>query len=94
MNLIQVLIYSIVFWNIITFSIMMDDKARAERKEYRISEQTLFLLAFLLGGLGIYFGMLLFRHKTQHRSFKILIPLSILINIIQIFFIFKTSLSF
>lgn len=47
------------------------DKYRAQKKMWRISEKTLLSIAFLGGGIGLASGMLLFRHKTQHKSFKI-----------------------
>ena len=48
------------------------DKSRARRGKRRIPEATLFLVA-AIGGVLI--GMYAFRHKTQHDSFTIGIPL-------------------
>ena len=48
------------------------DKGRARRKAWRIPERTLFLIAFLGGGLGALLGMYIFRHKTRHMKFQIL----------------------
>ena len=50
----------------------------------RIPEKTLLLLAALGGGIGAWLGMELFRHKTQHRSFRICVPLFTLIWIVVI----------
>ncbi|MBQ6949563.1 MAG: DUF1294 domain-containing protein, partial [Firmicutes bacterium] len=41
----------------------------------------LFLCSFLFGGPGVALGMSVFRHKTQHMSFKILVPLSIFLDV-------------
>ncbi len=45
----------------------------------RIPEKTLLLLAAFGGGIGAWVGMELFRHKTQHRAFRVLIPLCTLL---------------
>ena len=71
----------IVLWNIITFALFAIDKGRAKANKWRIKEATLFLTAFLMGGFGSLLGMYMLRHKTQHTSFKILIPLAVLVNI-------------
>ena len=45
----------------------------------RISERTLLTLCFFGGSLGGMLGMLIFRHKTLHLKFRILVPLFLLI---------------
>lgn len=52
------------------------DKGRAKLRLWRVPERTLFLISFLGGGAGLYLGMQLFRHKTRHLSFRVLVPLS------------------
>ncbi|MFH2093541.1 MAG: DUF1294 domain-containing protein [Pseudomonadota bacterium] len=64
-----VFLYGII---INTFAVvqMGIDKGRAVRREYRISEKQL-LVPVLLGGMpGVMVGSVLFRHKTQKRSFQ------------------------
>ena len=52
------------------------DKAKSKRKgNRRIPERTLLWVARLGGGLGCWLGMMLFRHKTKHTRFMILVPL-------------------
>ena len=80
-----IIMYTI--WNFITFVLMGIDKYKAEHHKWRISEATLILVAFLMGGVGSYLGSQFFRHKTQKTKFKILLPLSILCNCIVIYFI-------
>ncbi len=61
--------------NLDGFILMSSDKSRARRGKRRIPEATLFLVAVLGGSAGILAGMYSFRHKTQHDSFTIGMPL-------------------
>ena len=54
--------------NVIAFSL---DKRRAKRGLWRIRESVLLAVSWLMGGLGAWLGMRLFRHKTQKRRFVI-----------------------
>lgn len=81
------IIILIVIINIISFLLMGIDKFFAIKNHWRISEKTLLLSALLGGGIGSLLGMLTFRHKTKKLLFKIIIPLSIPINIISYYFI-------
>jgi len=67
--------------NIVSFLVMDWDKKKSEYGEWRISEKTLFILALLFGGIGIYLGMSAFHHKTKKWYFQIGIPLLIALNI-------------
>lgn len=60
--------------SVVTFALMGCDKRRAVMGQWRIRERTLFLCAALLGGIGGVLGMLVFRHKTKHLSFRMLFP--------------------
>ena len=61
-------------WNAVVFSLYAVDKHKAKKGEWRISEKTLLLTAFLFGGAGAFLGMLAFRHKTKHTAFTVLVP--------------------
>ncbi|MCL2842259.1 MAG: DUF1294 domain-containing protein [Oscillospiraceae bacterium] len=74
-----------VLWNLITFALYGRDKRKAEKDKRRISEATLLTCAFLMGALGALFGMRVFRHKTKHLSFKILVPLALVVNVAAVF---------
>ena len=37
--------------------------------------------------IGIILGMLLFRHKTKHRSFRLGLPLILIVQILLVIFI-------
>ena len=67
--------------NVLLFIAMGMDKRRAKRRERRIREHFLFLLAALGGALGGIVAMRVFHHKTLHRSFAIGMPLLLLLNI-------------
>lgn len=67
--------------NIAGFALMGADKRRAKRGEFRVPEAVLFAVAFFFGGVGCTAGMFVFRHKTKHLSFRILLPLFALISV-------------
>ncbi len=54
---------------------MYQDKERAKRKQWRISEKTLFALAIGGGALGGILGIYLLRHKTKKTAFTVGFPL-------------------
>ncbi len=72
--------YMVIGWNILTALIYGYDKFRARRGGRRIKEATLLTCAFLLGGWGALFGMVIFNHKTSKKKFRFLVPLFALIN--------------
>lgn len=86
-NEIWVLIY--VIWNLLTFLIMAADKIKAKNGRRRIPESTLFTLALLMGAVGIYGALKIFRHKTKHHRFTLGIPLLIGLNAILLFELHK-----
>ena len=57
-----------------------------------IPESTLLLVAFLGGSLGALLGMELFRHKTKHAKFKVLVPLFLILHIALGVYMFKSGL--
>jgi uncharacterized membrane protein YsdA (DUF1294 family) len=64
-----------IIMNMIGLIVMKVDKSRAIKHQYRISENTLWLVAIFGGAVGTTAGMQMFRHKTKHTSFKIGFPL-------------------
>jgi len=58
------------------------DKLASKRfPNHRTPEKTLFFIAWIGGSIVMYTTMHLVRHKTQHKSFMIGIPLIILAQI-------------
>lgn len=76
-----ILIGILVIMNLIGYMSMWSDKRRAIKKQYRISEKTLFTIALLGGSLGSILGMNQFRHKTKHWYFKYGMPLILIMQI-------------
>ena len=74
----------LAIWNVFVCLLYGLDKSRAVRGERRISEKELITLAFLFGGAGAMFGMILFNHKTSKMKFRILVPLAVVINAVII----------
>lgn len=75
----------LLIWNIVTFGLYGLDKYRAKKNQWRVKEGTLLTVAFLMGGIGSFLGMLFFRHKTQKLKFKLLVPLAIVANIAVVY---------
>jgi uncharacterized membrane protein YsdA (DUF1294 family) len=80
--------------NSIAFLVMLFDKVRSRKiGASRISEGTLFFMAIAFGSVGVYLGMLVFRHKTRKWYFLIGIPLSALQNVASIYVLHALWLS-
>ena len=67
--------------NLLAFALYGIDKWKAKRGAWRISEATLLLIAALGGAIGALLGMELFRHKTRHVKFRVLVPLFLILHI-------------
>lgn len=75
-----ILIGILVIMNVIGYMSMWSDKRRAIKRQYRISEKNLFIIALLGGSIGSILGMNQFRHKTKHWYFKYGMPLILVIQ--------------
>ncbi len=60
--------------------LMLWDKRKAQRKQWRIPETLLLGFAYCGGSLGAALGMVLFHHKTRHPKFSIGVPLALLVH--------------
>lgn len=79
----------LIIINVIGFGVMFIDKKRAIKRQYRISEKNLFLVALIGGSLGTTLGMETFRHKTKHWYFKWGMPLILIIQLFLTWLIIK-----
>ena len=67
--------------NLVSFALYGLDKLKAKKGLWRIRESTLLLVAALGGSLGALLGMEVFRHKTRHWKFKVLVPVFLALHI-------------
>ncbi|NYE07743.1 uncharacterized membrane protein YsdA (DUF1294 family) [Bacillus niacini] len=77
-----------IVMNLIGLIVMKLDKERAKKHQYRISENTLWLVAIFGGAVGTTAGMQLFRHKTKHVNFKIGFPILAAAEVILLSYFF------
>ena len=75
----------LLFANVTAFLLFGVDKWKAKRKArnprvMRIRERTLFLWAIVGGSVGAILGMRFFHHKTLHLSFRLGLPLILLLQ--------------
>lgn len=82
-----VLIYMIIL-SIWAFGAMGFDKRQAQKKRQRIPERNLWLLALLGGGVGAYFGMQFFHHKTRKTAFRIGFLLLAMADIVLLLYLY------
>ncbi len=78
-----------VLMNLSALFVIFLDKLRSEKVgAERISEGLLFFLAACFGSLGVYFGMVAFRHKTKKWYFLLGIPLLFLENMSTLYVLY------
>ena len=71
----------LAFMNLISFSFYVSDKNKAKKGKWRIPEATLVGLAWLFGSVGALIGMYVYRHKTKHIKFVLLVPLAFIAHV-------------
>lgn len=77
----KILFYYILLINLYGVIVMYYDKSKSIKHQWRVPESRIFLISLILGSLGIFLGMHLFRHKTKHKKFTIGIPLILIIQL-------------
>ena len=82
---------AIVLLSAAAFVLYGIDKKRAKRKQWRVPEATLLLIAFLGGAPGAFLGMQIFRHKTKHLKFTLLVPLFLLLHLGAFLWLVETA---
>lgn len=84
----KIVIGYLIVVNIVAFALMGIDKHKAKKKQWRIKERTLFLSAGIGGSVGAMYGMHLFRHKTQHKSFLFGMPAILIAQLLLVIVVF------
>ena len=79
----------LLIWNVAVMIIYGIDKMLAKMHKRRISEMGLLACAFLFGGCGAIFGMVLFNHKTSKIKFRILVPIAFIIGATIVYYLIK-----
>ncbi len=74
----------VAMYNLIVFCVYGYDKRCAIKDKWRVPEKVLIGLALFGGSVGAYLGMTIFRHKTKHTKFTVLVPLFLLIHIVMV----------
>lgn len=77
----------LILINAVGFLLMLSDKHKAIKKQWRIPERVLLTVALLGGSLGSILGMHLFRHKTKHLKFTLGLPAIFALQAILIIFV-------
>ena len=87
MTVMWIVLVVVFVMSVIAFAAFGLDKYKAKTDRWRTKEKTLFLFAILGGGIGAFWGMQVFRHKTKHTQFVVGIPLIMIIQLILIAFV-------
>ncbi|MCL2593573.1 MAG: DUF1294 domain-containing protein [Defluviitaleaceae bacterium] len=70
------------FINILTFLLYALDKRKAVRGGWRINESVLIFFTLALGGFGAFLGMMVFRHKTKRKKFKLSVFMGLVLSLV------------
>ncbi|MBR3888391.1 MAG: DUF1294 domain-containing protein [Clostridia bacterium] len=80
-NSVITIILFLIFINGLAILLMKKDKKYAETPDARrIRESTLLLVAIVGGGVGEYYAMYKYKHKTLHKKFLYGVPIAILVH--------------
>lgn len=74
--------------NALGYFLMLLDKEKAIKKQWRVPERTLITVAVLGGSIGSLLGMYTVRHKTLRPKFTIGIPVILSIQILLAVFLY------
>lgn len=72
----------LIICSIFSFIQMGYDKRKAIKRQWRVPEKSLWLLALIGGAPGAFLGMIVFRHKIKKTKFVIGFTLLMVIDIV------------
>ena len=75
------ILFLLIAVNLVSFALYGLDKLKAKKGLWRIRESTLLIVAALGGSVGALLGMEVFRHKTRHWKFKVLVPVFLAVHV-------------
>ena len=73
--------YYLISMSIMTFAAYGIDKLHAIKGKARIRNATLLGLALIGGAFGAFLGMHLFHHKTSQTTYRVWVPLMMLLQL-------------
>lgn len=73
-------------WSAALFVLYGIDKAQAKLNGWRVPEVVLHGLALIGGFIGGWLGMFIFRHKTQHPMFKVVLAVATVIGAVLFYY--------
>jgi uncharacterized membrane protein YsdA (DUF1294 family) len=71
---------TMVIINLFTLFMFIVDKQAASAGRWRISERNLLLMLLLGGVIGGVIGIFGIRHKSQHRSFRLVVTIALVFH--------------
>ncbi len=74
-------VYLVIALSFFAFYLYWRDKRAAKLGEWRVSEQTLHIVALMGGWPGALIAQKVFRHKTRKQSFQIVFWFTVVVNI-------------
>ncbi len=86
------LLFLVVGWNLLVFLLYGLDKWKAKNNQWRIPEKALLTCSFFLGGFGAVWGMLIFHHKVSKWSFRIGVPVGMILSLLELVAIFQGTI--
>lgn len=72
--------------NVLAFILMGLDKRNARAHKGRVPEKIFLAMAFVGGSAGVWLGMQIFRHKTKHTLFIVMIPLMVAVQVLALLY--------
>lgn len=72
----------LIICSICSFLQMGYDKRKAIKREWRVPEKSLWLLALIGGAPGAFLGMIVFRHKIKKKKFVVGFTLLMVIDLV------------